>query len=311
MDDDQVLVRVRAVGLNPYDWHFMRGQPYLARLYSGWRKPKQRLVMGSDIAGEVEAVGGDVTEFRPGDAVFGFVGTGGLGEFIACSGRALLEKPANLTFEQAAAVPLAALTAVEGLRDYGRIRPTHHVVVNGASGGVGTFAVQIAKSFGAQVTGVCGARNVDLVRNLGADHVVDYTREDVTQSKDRYDLVFDTVGNHSLSKWRSVMASNGTFVSIAGLQPVTPWLGPLRSQVQIALASRFGEHRMVLVSRKVEKNNSLRLVVKKEDLRLLKELIEAGKVSPVIDRTYPLERASDAIRYLEEGRASGKVVVTI
>jgi NADPH:quinone reductase-like Zn-dependent oxidoreductase len=308
--DDDVLVRIRAAAANPYDWHFMRGEPYLARLLSGLRKPKRVMVLGSDMAGEVEAVGRNVTAFHPGDEVFGCVGTGGFAELIARSERTLVAKPANVTFEQAAAVPLAGLTALKGLRDYGRIQSGQRVLINGASGGVGTFAVQIAKSFDAEVTGVCSGRNAQLVRDIGADHVVDYTREDVTRAERRYDVVLDNVGNHSLTQWRSVVSPQGTFVSVAGLQPMTRWLGPLTTRFKIAMAPSFGRQRTVLVPTKVERK-TLQVMFEKDDLQLLKGLIEDGKVTPVVDRTYPLEAAPDAIRYLEDGHVRGKVVVTV
>ncbi len=310
IDDDQVLIRIRATGANPYDWHFMRGEPYLARLLSGVRKPRKVMVPGSDMAGEVEAVGKNVSSFGPGDEVFACVGTGGCAEFIARSEKTLVTKPVNVTFEQAAAVPLAALTALRGLRDYGHVQPGQQVLINGASGGVGTFAVQIARSFGAEVTGVCGGRNVQLVRDIGADHVVDYTQEDVTRGERRYDLVLDNVGNHSLAEWRSVVRPEGIFVSVAGLQPMTLWLGPLTTRFKIALASRFGRQRMVLVPTKVERN-TFQVRFEKDDLELLKELIEEGKLTPVVDRTYPLDAAPEAIRYLEAGHVRGKVVVTV
>jgi NADPH:quinone reductase-like Zn-dependent oxidoreductase len=296
--DDEVLVRVRASSANPADWHYMRGVPYVMRPQSGLRKPKNSL-LGQDIAGEVEAVGKDVTGFRPGDEVFANVGTGGFAEYASVSESDLVLKPANLTLEQAAAVPLAGLTALQGLRDAGKIQPAQTVLIIGASGGVGTFAVQIAKSFGANVTGVCSTRNVELVRSLGADHVIDYTQEDFTQSGQKYDLVFQLAGTSSPSQCRGVLTSKGTLVLCSG-DSEGRWVGPVDRLIKAVVLSPF-------VSQKL---GSFLAKPSKADLQFLKELIEAGKVTPVIDRTYSLSEVPEAIRYLEQGHARGKVVIT-
>jgi NADPH:quinone reductase-like Zn-dependent oxidoreductase len=296
--DGEVLIRIRAASANPIDWHFMRGTPYLVRLLTGWRKPKVAR-LGVDAAGQVEAVGGKVTQFQPGDEVFGPC-RGAFAEYGCAREAALALKPANLTFQQAAAVPLAAFTALQGLRDKGRIQPGKRVLINGAAGGVGTFAVQLARCFGADVTGVCSTRNVDLVRSLGARHVVDYTREDFTKNGVQYDLIFDSVGNHSLSDRRRALAAEGTLV-LVGAPDKEPWLGPLASILGAVALSPF-------VSQK------LRPIVARpnqEDWRVLRDFLESGRVTPVIDRTYPLRQVPEAIRYLEEGHARGKVVITV
>ena len=298
--DDDVLVRVRAAGVNPLDWRFMRGEPYAIRIATGLGKPKTER-LGADLAGEVEATGRNVTQFKSGDAVFGAIGLkpGAFAEYACAHEDALAPKPANLTFEQAAAVPVAALTALQGLRDSGRIQPGQKVLVNGAAGGVGTFAVQIAKSFGAQVTGVCSGRNVDLVRSIGAEHVVDYTREDFTAGSRRYDLVFDAIGNRSLSDVRRVIEPKGTYVVVGG--PGGRWIGPFVAILKPILLSPFVSQRLVAALSKESR----------DDLMILKELIEAGKVRPVIDRSYTLTEVPQALRYLEEGHARGKVVIAI
>ena len=298
--DDEVLVRVRAASPNPWDWHFMRGMPYLMRLQGiGVLKPKDRS-FGSDAAGEVEAVGKDVTRFRPGDDVFGFVGTSGFAEYTSVSEDVLGLKPANLSFEEAAAVPLAALTALQGLRDAGRLQAGQKVLIIGASGGVGTFAVQIAKSLGAKVTGVCSTRNVDMVRSIGADRVIDYTQEDFTQDGERYDLIFQLAGTRSPSDCRRALTSNGTLLLSSG-ESNGRWVGPFDRVVKAMLLSRFVSQRLVTFLAKASM----------DDLQIIKELIEAYKVRPVIDRTYGLGETPAAIAYLEEGHARGKVVITV
>jgi NADPH:quinone reductase-like Zn-dependent oxidoreductase len=296
--DDQVLVRIRAASANPLDWHVMRGQPYIMRPQSGLRGPKRR-VLGNDMAGEVEAVGKNVTRFRPGDAVMADV-DGSFAEYTSASEDILGLKPANLTFEQAAAVPVAGVTALQGLRDHGRIRSEQKVLIIGASGGVGTFAVQIAKSFGANVTGVCSTRNVDMVRSIGADHVIDYTREDFTQSEQKYDLILQLAGTRSPSDCRRALTSSGTLVLSSG-ESSGRWMGPVGRIMKAIVLSPF-------VSQKLGTFLAER---SKEDLQVLGELIEAGKVTPVIDRTYPLREVPEAIRYLEQGHARGKVVITV
>jgi NADPH:quinone reductase-like Zn-dependent oxidoreductase len=288
--DDGVLVRVRAASANPYDWHFMRGKPLFARAMFGWLRPKAH-GLGADLAGEVEAVGKDVTRFRPGDSVFG-EGAGAFAEYACVPERWLAPKPANLTFEQAAAVPMAAVTALQGLRDKGKIQAGQKVLVLGASGGVGTFAVQIAKSFGAEVTGVCSTRNVERVHSIGADYVIDYTRDDFTRGTTRYDLMLDTVGSRSLRECRRVLTAKAIYVHVGGRMArvlALPVVSPFVSQNLVQL---------------VAKRN-------KDDLEILSGLIEAGKITPVIDRTYKLSETRDAIRYLEGGHARGKIVITV
>jgi NADPH:quinone reductase-like Zn-dependent oxidoreductase len=295
--DDCVLVRVRAAAINPADWYALTGRPYVARVQTGLRKPRERAV-GVDFAGIVEAVGRDVTGFKPGDEVFGGR-SGALAEYV-CVRVAIAPKPANLTFEQAAAVPVAAITALQGLRDKGQLQPGQHVLINGASGGVGTFAVQIAKALGAEVTGVCSTQNVDLVRSLGADHVVDYTGEDFTRSDRRYDLMLDVAGSTSWSECRRVLTPEATVV-IVGAPKGGPMLGPLRRIVRLRLGAMRSSQKAVFFIAKLDK----------PDLEVLRELLEAGTVTPAIDRRYELSEAADAFRYLEEGHARAKIVVTV
>jgi NADPH:quinone reductase-like Zn-dependent oxidoreductase len=291
-----VLVKVHAASANPLDWHRMRGAPFPARLGEGLRKPKNPR-LGADLAGRVEAVGSSVTQFQPGDEVFG-VCTGAFAEYVSARENFLALKPANLSFEQAAAVPVAAFTALQGLRDTGHIQSGQKVLVNGASGGVGTFAVQLAKSFGAEVTGVCSTRNLDLVRSIGADHVIDYTQEDFTRNGQSYDLIYDAVGNRSVAAYRRALKPQGTCV-IAGFTT----LPRLFEHVVVGtLVSKTGNRKIGLMG--VSKPNQ-------KDLLVMKELLEAGKVVPVIDRRYPLSETADAIRYLEAGHARGKVIITV
>lgn len=297
--DDEVLVRVHAASVNPLDWHLLRGMPYIVRPTAGWLKPK-RNIPGVDVAGVVEAVGRNVTQFQPGDEVFGEKSRA-CAEYVCGPENLFVRKPANLTFEQAAAVPVGAVTALQALRDKGRVQPGQKVLVNGASGGVGTFAVQLAKFFETDVTGVCSTPNVELVRSLGADHVIDYTREDFTRSRQRYDLIIDNVGNHSLKALRRVLTATGTLV-VVGIDPSKGnWIAPLARILGAQLLSRFGSRKL----------GFMLTDMKREDLLFLKELIEAGKVTPVIDRRYPLSEVPDAIRYLETMRARGKVVITV
>jgi NADPH:quinone reductase-like Zn-dependent oxidoreductase len=295
--DDQVLIKVRAAAANPLDWHYMRGTPYIMRPGAGMRKPKV-IRLGVDVAGQIEAVGRNVTQFKPGDEVFG-VKRGAFAEYVTAREDQLVLKPANITFEQAAAVPVAAVTALQGLRDAGKIQPGQKVLINGASGGVGTFAVQIAKSFGAHVTGVCSTRNVEMVRSLGADQVIDYAKEDFTQGEQRYDLILDMVGNHSLSAFRRVLKPKGKYIIVGG--PKGRWIAPVDRVVKARVLSWFvsQDMRMMLAD------------VNKEDLTILGELMEAGKVTPVIDRRYSLSEVPEAIAYLETGRARGKVIITV
>lgn len=297
VEDNDVLVRVHGAAVNPLDWHSMRGLPYFLRMGNGLLKPKNS-VLGVDVAGHVEAVGRNVTQFQTGDGVFGLC-KGVLAEYVCGGEDRLLPKPANLSFEQAAAVPVAALTALQGLRDRGQIETGQKVLIVGASGGVGTFAVQIAKSFGTDVTGVCSTTNLGLVRSIGADRVIDYTQEDFTQSGQRYDLIVDMAGTHSLSDCRRALTPRGTYVVVGA--PSGRWLtGPDRFLKALVL-SLFVSQRMV----------PFITTANKEDLVVLKDLIEAGKVTPVIDRIYPLSEVPEAIRYLEEGHARGKVVITV
>ncbi len=296
--DDQVLVGVRAASINPLEWHYMRGTPYIGRVMGmGLRKPRVTR-LGVDVAGTVQAVGRNVTRFRPGDEVFGSA-HGALAEYACASERGLVTKPGNLTFEQAASVPVAAVTALQGLRDKGRVQPGQRVLINGASGGVGTFAVQIAKAMGADVTGVCSTKNVEMVRSIGADRVIDYTREDFTRSAQRYDVLLDMVGNHSLLASRRVLNPKGIYVMVGG--PKGRWVAPLDRAVAAKVLSWFVSQRMGMMMASLNK----------EDLGALGELMRDGKVKPVIDRTYPLSQVPEALRYLEKGHARGKVVIAV
>ncbi|MCZ6662647.1 MAG: NAD(P)-dependent alcohol dehydrogenase [Actinobacteria bacterium] len=298
VNDDDVLVRVRASSVNALEWHLLTGLPYLVRPQAGLRKPK-RMTLGADVAGQVEAVGKNVTRLQPGDEVFGDIGGGAYAEYVCAPEAKLVLKPAVLTFEQAAAVPVAALTALQGLRDIGQIQSGQKVLINGASGGVGTFAVQIAKSFGADVTAVCSTRNVDMVQSIGADHVIDYTQEDFTQSGQRHDLMFDVPGNRPWADCKRVLSRDGIYVMVGG--PKGRWLGPLPHLLRVKVASLFGNQRMGWFVAQM----------KEEDLSFLAELLESGEVVPVIERTYPLEETAAALRYLGEGHAQGKNVITV
>ena len=300
--DNDVLVKIHAVSLNAVDWRYMKSDPFFTRFDTGLFKPKNT-ILGADIAGRVEAVGSSVTQFQPGDEVFGEIslyGFGGFAEYVAVPEDApLVLKPANISFEEAAAVPTAAFTALQGLRDHGQIQAGQKVLINGASGGVGTFAVQIAKLFGAEVTGVCSTEKLDTTRSIGADHVVDYTQEDFARTGQHYDLIFDVVANRPVSDFKRALTPNGICV-FAGFTT----LGHLLFQQYLlgSLASRSGGNKIGTMGS--AKPN-------KEDLAFLKELLEAGKVVPVIDRSYPLSEAADAMRYLVAGHARGKVVITV
>jgi NADPH:quinone reductase-like Zn-dependent oxidoreductase len=297
--DEEVLVRVHAAGVGRDVWHVMTGLPYPIRLAGyGLRAPKNP-VIGSDVAGVVEAVGKNVTRFQSGDEVFG-IGKGSFAEYARALEDKLAPRPANLSFEQAAVVAISGLTALQGLRDHGKVRPGQEVLVIGASGGVGTYAVQLAKAFGAHVTGVCSTPKVDLVRSIGADHVIDYTREDFAEGEQCYDLILDIGGNSTLSRLRRALAFRGTLV-ITGGEGGGRWLGGTDRQLRALILSRFVDQKLGTF---ISKENH-------EDLLVLKGLIESGKVTPVIDRTYPLAEASEAIRYLEEGYAQGKVVIAV
>jgi NADPH:quinone reductase-like Zn-dependent oxidoreductase len=297
LPDDGLLVRVRAASINPADWYGMTGTPYVGRPSMGVFKPKDNR-LGVDFAGTVEAVGSDVAEFRPGDEVFGGR-SGTLAEYISVR-LAVAPKPANLTFEQAAAVPVAALTALQGLRDKGQVEPGQEVLINGASGGVGTFAVQIAKAFGAEVTGVCSTRNVDMVRSIGADHVIDYTNEDFTRSDARYNLMLDVAGSRSWSECKRVLNPDATLVIVGGPKGGRT-LGPLSHILKVRLPAIPSSQEVVFFITKLNK----------PDLLVLRELIEDGKLTPVIDRHYALSEVPEAFRYLGEGHARGTVVITL
>jgi NADPH:quinone reductase-like Zn-dependent oxidoreductase len=296
---DEVLVKVRAASVNPADWHEMTGTPYFMRAGAGLGTPKLRR-FGRDFAGVVVGVGAGVTRFRPGDEVFG-VRAGAMAEYITVDvNRSIVLKPAAITFEQAAAIPIAAVTALQGLRDHGHIEPGDRVLINGASGGVGTFAVQLAKALGAEVTAVCSTRNVELVRSLGADHVIDYTQESFTERAERYDLVLDNVGNYSPLAVRRVLDPDGTLVVISG--PKTdPWIGPIVRFAEVALYAPFVDQELTFFMARMNG----------DDLELLAELIRDGKVTPAIDRLYPLQDVAAAVDYLGTGHASAKVVVTL
>ncbi len=298
--DDDVLVRVHASSVNPVDWHTMTGTPYLVRMMAGLLKPKSEF-LGVDFAGTVEAVGSNVKKFQPGDDVFG-ARNGAFAEYVCVpQDRAVVQKPANVTFDQAAAVPVAAISALQGLRDKGQIQPGQKVLINGASGGVGTFAVQIAKSFGAEVTGVCSTRNVDIVRSIGADHVTDYTQEDFTRSGQRYDLMLDVAGNRSWSDCKRVLDEKATLVVVGGPKKGR-LIGPLNQVVKLRLGSLGGSRRVVA---------PFLAKLNKEDLVVLQKLLAAGTVTPVIDRQYELSEVPEALRYLGDGHAQGKVVITV
>lgn len=301
---DEVLVRVRATSVNPYDWHHMRGEPRVARMMPGTlglRAPKLR-ILGGDMAGQVEAVGEDVTEFRPGDDVFALLEQGGFAEYVSVPERLLARKPENLSYEQAAAVPMAATTALLGLRDVARIEPGQKVLVNGASGGVGTFAVQIARALGARADAVCSLPNADLARSIGADDVIDYTSQDFTRSGRRYDVLLDIAGSRPVFACRRVLAPRGTLVLIGG--PAGRWLQPAGHMFSaLAMAP--------LVSQRIAMADTVSCTAKKQILMTLTTLIEDGKVTPVISRRYPLHDIQEAVRYQEQGHAAGKVVVTV
>ena len=301
--DEEVLVRVRAASVNPLDWHFMRGEPYLVRLLAGLSRPRPSAgKLGADMAGSVEAVGKNVAGFRPGDEVFGGLeDRGTLAEYISVRhDGVILPKPAGLTFEQAASVPVAAVTALQALRDKGHVQPGQKVLINGASGGVGTFTVQMAKAFGAEVTGVCSTRNAELAASLGADQVIDYTREDFTQARRRYDLVIDIAGSRPVAETRRVLVPKGVLVAVGGPNKGR-WIGPLGRSARMELLSPVVSQRMT----------SFLAHQNKDDLAVLRELVETGKVTPVIDRTYSLSEAAEAIGYLEAGHARGKVAITV
>lgn len=296
--DNEVLVKIHAAALNMADWHLLTADIFLVRLYAGILKPKN-MILGADIAGQVEAVGKNVKQFRPGDKVFGDVfggAGGGFAEYVSAPENTLALLPVNLSFDEAAAVPLAAITALQGLRDLGNIQPGQKVLINGAAGGVGTFAVQIAKYFGAHVTAVCSTRNLDMARSIGADQVVDYTKEDFTKNGQQYDLILAVNGYHPIWAYKRALAPKGIYVMAGGSAAQmfqTLLLGPLFSTT--------GSKKMVVLSAKSSQ----------KDLVFIKELLEAGKVKPVIDKRYPLDEVAEALRYLGKGHARGKVVITV
>jgi NADPH:quinone reductase-like Zn-dependent oxidoreductase len=296
---NEVLMKVHAAALNPFDWHMMRGTPGFLRLFAGLRAPKKKQ-LGVDVAGTVEAVGRDVTEFKPGDAVFGGC-NGALAEFACTAESAVVKKPESVTFEEAASVAIAAFTAVQALRDKGKVQAGQKVLINGAAGGVGTFAVQIAKWMGAEVTGVCSTGNVDLVRRLGAHFVVDYTREDLTVGAQRYDVIFDLVGNRRLSEFRRALTPRGTYVGCGGGGPDRPTSDLIGRMIGQLVLSVFVRQKLLGILAKQSK----------DDLNLMAELLATGKIKPVIDRCYRLSEVPDAMRYLEKGHARGKVIITL
>jgi NADPH:quinone reductase-like Zn-dependent oxidoreductase len=293
----EVLIKVRAAAINPLDWHLMRGMPYGFRFTTGLRKPKDTR-LGMDFSGEVEALGNNVTKLKPGDQVFGAC-RGSLAEYVCAAESATVLKPANITFEQAAAAPVAALTALQGLRDKGQLRSGQKVLINGAAGGVGTFAVQLARYLGAEVTAVCSTRNVDMVRSLGAHAVLDYTRDNFTHAPGRYDVLLDCIGNHSLSASRRVLHPTGAYVMVGG--PSGRWIAPMGRVLRMLMLSRLVPQKLVFFVAEVNQ----------QDLTLLSDLMASEKLTPVIDRSYPLSDVPQAIRYLEEGHARGKIVITV
>lgn len=296
--ENEVLMQVHAVSVNAADWRLVRAEPFLARLYNGLLKPKHT-ILGSDVAGRIEAVGRNVTQFQPGDEVFGDIsgcGWGGFAEYVCAPENVLVSKSARVTFEEAATIPMAGVTALQGLRDKGQIKPGQKVLIQGTGGGVGAFAVQIAKAFGAEVTAVCSTRNVDLMRSLGADHVIDYTQEDFTQNKQRYDLILAANGYHPISDYKRALRPRGVYVSTGG------------SEAQMYQAMFLGPWMSMLGGNKMRSSAKK---TSKEDMAFLKELLEEGKVKSVIARRYTLCATAEAIRYLEEGHAQGKVVITV
>jgi NADPH:quinone reductase-like Zn-dependent oxidoreductase len=290
--DNELLIKVRAAAANAFDWRHLRADPFFIRLMgAGLLRPRHK-ILGADMAGRVEAVGRDVKQFHLGDEVFGCGGYGGFAEYVCVDEKKFVLKPAFLTFEEAAAVPMAALTALQGLRDAGHIQPGKKVLINGASGGVGTFAVQIARSFEAEVTGVCSTIKMDLVRSIGADHVIDYTQEDITQNKQQYDLIFDIAAFRSILKYKRILSPGGLYV-LAG--------GSTARMLQVMVISMTGAKNMIFMGARINQ----------EDLRFMIELMKAGKVKSIIDKRYPLNETAEALRYLEEGHARGKVVITM
>ncbi|HEX2896902.1 MAG TPA: NAD(P)-dependent alcohol dehydrogenase [candidate division Zixibacteria bacterium] len=295
-NDNQVLVKIMAASVNPLDWHFLRGDPYFIRFMTGFPRPKQQ-ILGVDMAGIIEAVGKNVKEFKLGDEVFGAGGLGAFAEYVCKNEDKIIHKPAHLNFAQAAAIPVAGLTALQGFRK-GKIQAGQKVLIIGAAGGVGSFAVQIAKSYGAQVTGVCSTKSIELVRSLGADNVIDYTKKDYTKSGQLYDLILDNASPYSISSFRQILTKNGVYVGVGGGGTVMQMIMSLILAMIYSVTSK-------------KKFKTLLTNINKVDLKTVRELIESGKVKIVIDRTYPFEKIPDAIRYLEEGHARGKVVIEV
>jgi NADPH:quinone reductase-like Zn-dependent oxidoreductase len=293
-NEDKVLVKIEAASVNPLDWHRMRGAPFIVRFTDGFFKPKNS-ALGADIAGRVEAIGKHVTQFQPGDAVFGEIGAGGLAEYVCVTESHLALKPANLSFAQLAAVPVAGLTALQALRDHGEIEAGQHVLINGASGGVGTYAVQIAKVLGAEVTAVCSTRNVEMVKSLGADHVIDYTKERPTQTNLQFDLIVDNVGNFSAGDYKRLLKPGGTAVVVG--------FTTLRRMLSVIILGRLFSGGKKIAPMLAQP--------KQEDLLFLKELLKTEKIVSIIDKCYPLAETAEAIRYLETGHARGKVIITV
>ena len=297
--DGQVLIQVHAASVNPYDWHFLRGTPSFIRLFTGMRRPKSPR-LGADVAGIVESVGAKVSTLKPGDAVFG-TAKGSFAEYACATASQLAVKPQEISFEQAACLPIAGITALQGVRDKGRVQTGQTVLINGAAGGVGTFAVQIAKSLGTHVTGVCSTRNVELLRSIGADEVIDYTREDFARSTQRYDLLFDLVGNRSLTEYLCAVQPRGTYISCGGGGPDRSTVDLLAQLLQNAIRSRFVGQKMPGLLAKINR----------EDLTILADLIQRGTVIPIIDRTYSLRETAEAVRHVECGHVRGKVAIAV
>jgi len=297
--DGQVLIQVHAASVNPYDWHFLRGTPSFIRLFTGMRRPKSPR-LGADVAGIVESVGAKVSTLKPGDAVFG-TAKGSFAEYACATASQLAVKPQEISFEQAACLPIAGITALQGVRDKGRVQTGQTVLINGAAGGVGTFAVQIAKSLGTHVTGVCSTRNVELLRSIGADEVIDYTREDFARSTQRYDLLFDLVGNRSLTEYLCAVQPRGTYISCGGGGPDRSTVDLLAQLLQNAIRSRFVGQKMPGLLAKINR----------EDLTILADLIRRGTVIPIIDRTYSLRETAEAVRHVESGHVRGKVAIAV
>ena len=297
-EENEVLIKVHAAAANPLDWHFMRGTPYVVRLITGFKKPKIGR-LGADVAGTVEAIGKNVTRFKPGDQVFGSC-RGAFAEYVCSHEQSLAKKPENISFEQAASVPVAALTALQGLRDKGNIKSGQKVLINGASGGVGSFAVQIARSFGTEVTGVCSSRNVEMVRSIGAKQIIDYTQENFTRGEQQYDIILDTAGNHSLSAIRRVLNPGGIYLGVGG--PSGRWKMGLTQTLMGNVLSLFVSQNFT---------SYIANANKAEDLLFMRDLIETGKVTPVIDKRYQLSEVPEAISYLEQGHSRGKIVVNV